>query len=190
MAGFAGGQDRFLPASRDNDQRERVGDSMNFTFAKVAWVRQRIHCTIMNLLDQFKPLTLFVLVLSTACSSVQTGSQPSSASASKLATVYLYRTHDSPGGAVGVDIKDNGIDIGTLQDGTYFIYHANSGQHVFTATTDTTSIQNLKLQAGATYYVKARVVSSQHLFHPTLTIVFDLQGQAAIQNLRRLNYQE
>jgi len=146
----------------------------------------------MNLLDQFRPLMLFVLVLSTACSSVQTGSQPSpaSASGSNLATVYLYRTHDSPGGAVGVDIKDNGIDIGTLQDGTYFIYHANPGQHVFTATTDTTSTQNLKLQAGATYYVNARVVSSQHLFHPSLTIVFDLQGQAAIQNLRRLNYQE
>jgi hypothetical protein len=31
MAGFAGGQDRFLPESRDNDQRERLGDSMNFT---------------------------------------------------------------------------------------------------------------------------------------------------------------
>jgi hypothetical protein len=61
---------------------------------------------------------------------------------------------------------------------------------VFTATTDTTSSQNLKLQAGATYYVKARVVSSQHLFHPSLTIIFDQQGQAAIQNLRRLNYQE
>src|SRR5271166_6265384 len=135
---------------------------------------------MMNLLSHFKALTLFVLLLTTACSSVQTGTQPSSVSASgpNLATVYLYRTHDSPGGAVGVDIKDNGIDIGTLQDGTYFIYHANPGQHVFTATT------------GATYYVKARVVSSQHLAHPSLSVVFDLQGQAAIQNLNRLYYHE
>jgi hypothetical protein len=146
----------------------------------------------MNLLNQFRPLTLFVLILTTACSSVQTGQQPPSGSASgpNLATVYLYRTRDSPGGAVGVDIKDNGIDIGTLQDGTYFIYHANPGQHVFTATTDTTSTQNLNLQAGATYYVKARVVSSQHLAHPSLSVVFDLQGQAAIQNLNRLYYHE
>jgi hypothetical protein len=29
-AGFPGDQDRFLPASRDYDQRERVDDSMNF----------------------------------------------------------------------------------------------------------------------------------------------------------------
>ncbi len=147
---------------------------------------------MMNLLSHFKALTIFVLLLTTACSSVQTGTQPSSVSASgpNLATVYLYRTHDSPGGAVGVDIKDNGIDIGTLQDGTYFIYHANPGQHVFTATTDTTSTQNLNLQAGATYYVKARVVSSQHLAHPSLSVVFDLQGQTAIQNLNRLYYHE
>jgi len=34
--------------------------------------------------------------------------------------------------------------------GTYFIYHANPGQHLFTATSDTASTQNLKLQAGAT----------------------------------------
>jgi hypothetical protein len=145
-----------------------------------------------NILSHFRSLTLFVLILTTACSSVQTGRQPSPVSASgpNLATVYLYRTHDSPGGAVGVDIKDNGIDIGTLQNGTYFIYHANPGQHVFTVTTDTTSTQNLKLQAGATYYVKASVVSSQHLYHPSLSVVFDLQGQTAIQNLNRLYYHE
>jgi hypothetical protein len=88
---------------------------------------------MMNLLGRFKPLTLSTLLLVTACSTVQTGQRQSSVSAANVATVYLYRTHDSPGGAVGVDIKDNGIDLGTLQDGTYFIYHANPGQHVFTA---------------------------------------------------------
>lgn len=138
-----------------------------------------------------RSLTLLLLVLTAACNSVQTGSQYSAPVPSgQLATVFFYRTHDSPGGAVGVDIKDNGLDLGTLQDGTYFVYHANPGQHAFTVTTDTTATQNLNLQAGATYYIKAGVVSSQHLFHPSLSVVFDLQGQSAIQNLRRLHYQE
>jgi hypothetical protein len=145
---------------------------------------------MMNLLIRFKPLTLFAVIFATACSPVQTGQQQSSGSVPNVATVYLYRSHDSPGGAVGVDIKDNGIDLGTLQDGTYFIYHANPGQHVFTATTDTASTQNIKLQAGATYYVRARVVRSQDLFQPSLAVVFDLQGQAAVQNLKRLYYHE
>jgi Protein of unknown function (DUF2846) len=141
--------------------------------------------------SKFRPLTLFLLVLTTACSSVQTGPQYSATVPSaKLATVYFYRTHSSPGAVVGVDIKDNGIDLGTLPDGTYFVYHTVPGQHTFTVTTDTAATQNVKLQEGATYYLKAGVVSSQHLFHPSLSVVFDLQGQAAIQNLKRLNYQE
>jgi Protein of unknown function (DUF2846) len=142
--------------------------------------------------SKFRPLTLFLLVLTTACSSMQTGQQPSAVSgpSPNLATVYFYRTHTSPGAAVRIDIKDNGIDIGTLQDGTYFVYHANPGQHALATITDTTSTQNFKLQAGATYYIKAVVVPSQHLFQPSLNVVFDLQGRAAIQNLRRLYYHE
>ena len=143
----------------------------------------------MNFPSKFRPLMLFLLVLTTACTS--SGPQYSApVPSAKVATVYFYRTRYSPGAVVGVDIKDNGIDLGALPDGTYFVYHATPGQHAFTVTTDTTATQNLKLQAGATYYVKAGVVSSQHLFRPSLNVVFDLQGQAAIQNLQRLNYQE
>jgi Protein of unknown function (DUF2846) len=141
---------------------------------------------------KFKPVMLFLLVIATACSSVQTGQQSSAISAPSpnLATVYLYRPLNSPGSAVAVDIKDNGIDIGALQVGTYFVYHANPGQHSLTATTDTASTQTIKLQAGATYYIEAAVVSRQHLFQPSLKVVFDLQGQAAIQTLKRLPYHE
>jgi hypothetical protein len=145
----------------------------------------------MSFPGKIRSFTLLLLVLTAACSSVQTSSQYSApVPSAKLATVFFYRTHDSPGAVVGVDIKDNGLDLGTLQDGTYFVYHANPGQHAFTVTTDTTATQNLNLQAGATYYIKAGVVSSQHLFHPSLNVVFDLQGQSAIQNLKRLHYQE
>jgi len=147
---------------------------------------------MITLLSKFGAVTLCLLVLITACSSVQTGQQSSAVSgpSPNLATVYFYRPHSSPGAAVGVDIKDNGIDIGTLQDGNYFVYHTNPGLHAFTATTDTASTQNFKLQAGAIYYMEAGVVSSQHLFQPSLSVVFDLQGQVAIQNLERIRYYE
>jgi Protein of unknown function (DUF2846) len=148
---------------------------------------------MVTLLDKFRPLPLCLLVLVTACSSVQTGQQSSSSvsdPSANLATLYFYRPHNSPGAAVGVDIKDNGIDIGTLQDGTYFVYHTNPGLHALTATTDTASTQNFKLQAGAIYYIEAGVVSRQHLFQPSLSVVFDLQGQMAVQNLERMHYYE
>jgi hypothetical protein len=140
------------------------------------------------LLRKHSPLTLLLLALLTACNSVPV-SQPNpyaSAPTPNLATIYFYRTHNSLGGATGVDIKD----IGTVQDGTYFVYHTSPGQHTLTATTDTTSSQKLNFQAGATYYVKAGVIPSKNLFHPSLSVEFDLQGQSAIQNLKRLHYHE
>jgi hypothetical protein len=147
---------------------------------------------MVTLFNKFRRVTLCLLTLLTACSSVQTSRQPSTVSdpSANLATVYLYRPHNSPGAAVGVDIKDNGIDIGTLQNGTYFVYHTSPGQHALTATTDTASTQNFELQAGAIYYMEAGVVPREHLFQPSLSVMFDLQGQAAIQNLERLRYYE
>ena len=148
---------------------------------------------MITLLDKSRLLTLCLLVLLTACSSTQTGQQSSSTvsdPSANLATIYFYRAHNSAGTPVGLDIKDNGIDIGTLQDGNYFVYHTNPGQHALTATTDTASTQNFTLQAGAIYYMEAGVIPSQHLFQPSLSVVFDIQGQAAIQNLERLRYYE
>jgi hypothetical protein len=148
---------------------------------------------MVTLLNKFRCVTLCLLVLITACSTVQTGQQSSTTvpnPSANLATVYLYRSNSSPGAAVGVDIKDNGIDIGTLQDGNYFVYHTNPGLHALTATTDTASTQSFNLHAGAIYYIEAGVVPRQHLFQPSLSEVFDLQGQVAIQNLQRLRYYE
>jgi hypothetical protein len=144
------------------------------------------------LFNTFRLVTLCLVVLITACSTVQTGQQSSTVSdpSANLATVYLYRPNNSPGAAVGVDIKDNGIDIGTLQDGNYFVYHTNPGLHALTATTDTASTQSFNLQAGAIYYIEAGVVPRQYLFQPSLSEVFDLQGQVAIQNLQRVRYYE
>ena len=147
---------------------------------------------MLNRLEKIRPAALIWLVLITACSSTQTAQQtpPVSGGPPSQATIYFYRLHSSPGAVVGVDLKDNGIDIGTLQDGTYFVYHANPGVRALTATTDTATTQNFTLQAGGTYYIKAIVARKQETFQPSLSVVFDLQGQAAIQNLKRLDYHE
>src|SRR5260221_6985812 len=154
--------------------------------------RFKCNFTMATLFDKFRRLTLCLLILLTACSSVQTGRQSSTVSdpSANLATVYLYRPRNSPGAAVGVDIKDNGVDIGTLQNGTYFVYHTSPGQHALTARTDTPSTQNFELQAGASSYMEAGVGPREHLFQPSLGVMFDLQGQTAIQNLERLRYYE
>jgi hypothetical protein len=123
---------------------------------------------------------------------MQTGQQSSAVSSlsPNLAAVHFYRANNSPDAAVGIDVKDNGIDIGTLRDGTYSVCHTNPGQHAIIATTDTASTQNFELEAGAIYYMEAGAVSNQHLFQLSLSVVFDLQGESAIQNLQLLSYNE
>src|SRR5258708_19538967 len=112
------------------------------------------------LLQKFSPLTICLLIILTACSSVQTGQQQSSAVSglsSNLATVYFYRANNSPGSVVGVDLKDNGLDIGTLHDGTYFVWHTNPGRHALTSTTDPAPTQNFELHAVPISYMQPSV---------------------------------
>jgi hypothetical protein len=134
---------------------------------------------------KFLPLLLFLLS-SCASSPEATNPKPNK----NFATVYFYRTHYAPGGAVTFDIEDNGLDIGALPDGTYFQYRANPGVHLFTLTTESTAQQHLNLQAGATYYIKADTGKNPFHFKPSLQVVFDLQGKTEIQNLKELHYHE
>jgi hypothetical protein len=134
---------------------------------------------------KFLPILLFLL---SGCASSPQATSPGANN--NFATVYFYRTHYAPGGAVTFDIQDNGLDIGALPDGTYFQYRANPGAHLFTLTTESTAQQRLNLQGGATYYIKADTGKNPLHFKPSLQVVFDLQGKTEIQNLKRLHYHE
>jgi hypothetical protein len=133
---------------------------------------------------------LFVLLafFDSACAS--TKQQGKAVLTNQFATVYFYRTHSSPGGAVPVDIEDNDIDVGTLPDGCFFVYHATPGVHTFTLTTDSTAQERLNLQAGDIYYVKAGVGDDPFRLRPSLEVMFELQGETDVQYLKQLRYHE
>jgi hypothetical protein len=134
---------------------------------------------------KFLPFLVFLL---SSCASAPQATSPGPNK--NFATVYFYRTHYAPGGAVNFDIQDNGLDIGALPDGSYFQYRANPGAHLFTLTTDSTVQQRVNLQAGATYYIKADTGKNPLRFKPSLQVVFELQGKTEVQNLKRLHYHE
>ncbi|HZC35836.1 MAG TPA: DUF2846 domain-containing protein [Chthoniobacterales bacterium] len=124
------------------------------------------------------------------CSSLQQTSSSVPTPNPGSALVFFYRSQDSSGAAVSVDIMDNGLELGTLPAGSYFSYNANPGIHEFALTTDTTALQRLKLEAGATYYIKADVSKDPLQFRPSLAVAFELQGKSDIQQLQRLRYYE
>jgi hypothetical protein len=124
------------------------------------------------------------------CASWQQTSPSAPAPTAGSALVFFYRPHDSSGTAVSVDIMDNGLRLGTLPEGSYFSYNARPGIHEFALATNTTALQRLKLEAGATYYIKADVSKDPLQFRPSLAVAFELQGKSDIQQLRRLRYYE
>jgi hypothetical protein len=124
------------------------------------------------------------------CASWQETGSSASARNAGSALVFFYRPHDSSGAAVSVDIMDNGLRLGTLPEGSYFSYNANPGIHEFALATNTTALQRLKLEAGATYYIKADVSKDPLQFRPSLAGAFELQGKSDIEQLQRLQYYE
>ena len=142
----------------------------------------------MNFLRQISYLLLFAFLA--GCSAWQQSSSSNLAPSQGSALVFFYRLQGGPGAPVSVDIMDNGIDIGKLPAGAYFVYHANPGVHEFTLTTESTARQRLQLQTGATYYIKADVSKNPLHFRPTLGVVFELQGKTDIQQLKRIKYHE
>jgi Protein of unknown function (DUF2846) len=134
------------------------------------------------------PIILFASLA--GCASWQQTSSSTPTPNPESALVFFYRPHDSSGASVSVDIADNGLKVGTLPEGSYFAYNANPGIHEFTLTTETTALQRLKLEAGATYYIKADISKDPLQFRPSLAVAFELQGKTDIQQLQRLRYYE
>jgi hypothetical protein len=100
--------------------------------------------------------------------------------------VYLYRTGKVFGAMVGYDVLDNNVKIGGLPIGSYFVYQAAPGLHVFTASTESTSAATLQVEAGKTYYVQGTLGVGMFVGRPHLYIVRADEGAKAIPRLKRV----
>jgi hypothetical protein len=108
----------------------------------------------------------------------------------ETALVYFFRPRSPVAAAISADVQDNAVNLGTLSNGTYFVYHARPDTHAFMLVTDSIASQTLRLRAGMTYYLRGRVDQAGSHHPPRLTMVSPLEGQAAIRHLERLDYGE
>jgi hypothetical protein len=108
----------------------------------------------------------------------------------ETALVYFFRPRAPVAAAVSADVQDNAVNLGTLSNGTYFVYHASPGTHSFVLVTDSVANQSLHLRPGMTYYLRGRIGQAGPHYPPRLTMVSPFEGQAAIRHLERLDYGE
>jgi hypothetical protein len=102
------------------------------------------------------------------------------------ALVYFYRPRRLVGMAVGFNVRENGVQIGGLPNGSYFVYDAAPGTHSFTAATEVTKSVTLTVQAGKTYYIEGTLGMGAFVGRPELTIVSEQQGPGDLPGLKRV----
>lgn len=71
--------------------------------------------------------------------------------------VVFFRPGSMMGMALGCNVRENGVLIGGLGNGKYFIEAFEPGKHVFTTHSETTDTLNMEIESGETYYVKCGI---------------------------------
>ena len=102
------------------------------------------------------------------------------------ALVYIYRESGFAGSARGMYVTMDGTRIGGLNTGTYFVYEASPGPHMF-AVEDRLGKnpgRALTIEPGRRYYLRADLKMGFWDAQPQLMIRHDAEGQAAIAELQ------
>ncbi|HEY2661498.1 MAG TPA: DUF2846 domain-containing protein [Caulobacteraceae bacterium] len=70
------------------------------------------------------------------------------------AQIVFFRPSSFIGMAVYFRIRENGVELGKLSNGAYFVQTVDPGKHTFTAATENKDTLTLEIDDGETYYVR------------------------------------
>ena len=69
----------------------------------------------------------------------------------------FFRPSGFQGAAVWFNVRENGVALGKLTNGAYFVHVVDPGPHTFTAATENHNVLKLEIDDGETYYVRGSV---------------------------------
>ena len=101
--------------------------------------------------------------------------------------IYIYRERDLNWGGRGIYIQANEKRIGGLNNGTYFVYETEPGDIVISAESnlepEAIIKRHIKVIANGKYYLRGSFKQDAWDGHPYIEIVYDVEGEQAIQLL-------
>lgn len=104
----------------------------------------------------------------------------------RKAQVYFMRDQAFVASLRGIFVTDNGKRIGGLNSGTYFLYQATPGTHVFSVEdwlAGQDPSRKMTVAAGRKYYLKGSLQMGFWDAQPRIEIVAPEEGEAAISEL-------
>lgn len=101
--------------------------------------------------------------------------------------IYIYRERDFYWSGRGIYVLANGKRIGGLNNGTYFVYEAEPGDIVITAENtldaEATIKRRITVIENGKYYLRGSFKTDVWDGHPYIEIVYDVEGEQAVQSL-------
>lgn len=71
--------------------------------------------------------------------------------------VVFFREKRFAGGGVGFKVRDKGVELCKLRNGTYCIVRVTAGTHEFVVHSEARDVLTLEIDPGETYFVSARM---------------------------------
>jgi hypothetical protein len=93
------------------------------------------------------------------------------------ATIVFFRPKKLMGAAIGFKVREAGVELGKLRNGTYFVLKVAPGRHQYVVHSETEDVLTLEAEAGETYYVQGSlgmgVVAGRPNLSPSDQATFD-----------------
>jgi hypothetical protein len=84
-------------------------------------------------------------------------------------TVVFYREKKFVGGGMAFKVRENGIELCKLKNGSYCTVQVPVGKHAYEVHSEAKDVLNLEVESGETYYVSFGVSVGVLAGHPNLS---------------------
>lgn len=135
-------------------------------------------------------LTCFIMLSITGCASMPKKSDytlletaPQIEANEQSALIYFFREKSFIGAGVSYYVNENGERIGVIRNGSYFVLNAPTGQHTYSAETESTVTVTINVEAGKNYYIEGGVGMGMFMGRPTLNIVTEDYAKPKLNGL-------
>lgn len=92
-------------------------------------------------------------------------------------TIVFFRPKKMMGAAVGFKVREAGVELGKLRNGSFFVLKVAPGKHQYVVHSETEDVLTMEVEAGQTYYVQGTlgmgVVAGRPNLSPSDQATFD-----------------
>lgn len=101
------------------------------------------------------------------------------------AHIVFFRPSKFVGAAIGFKVRENGVELGKLKNGSYFVLPVEPGAHTYVVHSEAKDVTNIEAEAGETYFLVGTVTMGVMAGHPNLSPADAAAFEAALAKMKK-----